>query len=105
LRRELAGLHLSGSYTALDGGEHVVAFLREHEGQALACVVPRLPWKLTDGRVPWALGEAWGDRSLSLPAKRWTNVFTGERRAWSGRAPMGEILESFPVAVLTADGS
>ena len=49
------------------------------------------------------MGAAWGDRSLALAPKRWTNVLTGEKRAWSSDAPVREILESFPIAVLLAD--
>jgi (1->4)-alpha-D-glucan 1-alpha-D-glucosylmutase len=103
LRREYPALHLYGSYGAIEAGEHVVAFTREHEGRALACVVPRLSWKLTAGEHPWPIGPAWGARSLTLPARRWTNVFTGEKHEWSGDAPLRQVFASFPIAVLVAE--
>jgi (1->4)-alpha-D-glucan 1-alpha-D-glucosylmutase len=104
LRRELPALHLAGAYRPIDAGDHVVAFTREHEGRTLACVVPRLPWTLTKGQAQWPVGGAvWGDRTMALPANRWRNVLTGEKRQFAGDAPLREVLENFPIAVLLAE--
>ncbi len=106
LRRELGPLHLHGSYGALDGGEHVVAFTREHEGRMLACIVPRLAWKLggiSGGSHAWPMGAAWGERTLALPRKRWSNVLTGAKHAWAADAPMREVLSMLPIAVLVSE--
>ena len=102
LRRRFPAIHLHGSYTPIDGGGHIIAFVREHEGRALACVVPRLSWKLTRGRYPWPIGSAWGARTLPLPRRRWTNVFTGEQRAWAAEAQLRDVLRTFPIAVLVS---
>jgi (1->4)-alpha-D-glucan 1-alpha-D-glucosylmutase len=66
--------------------DHVVAFTR---GSDLAVVVPRLNLK----RGPWD-----GQTSVDLPGQ-WVDVLTG--RARSGRSDVGELLEAFPVAVLS----
>jgi (1->4)-alpha-D-glucan 1-alpha-D-glucosylmutase len=102
LRRQFPALHLHGSYSPIDGGEHIIAFVREHEGRALACIVPRLSWKLTQGRHPWPIGAAWGARTLPLPERRWTNVFTGEQRALAPDAQLRDVLRTFPIAVLVS---
>jgi (1->4)-alpha-D-glucan 1-alpha-D-glucosylmutase len=103
LRREEPELLLGGSYRAIEAGEHVIAFLRETEKRTLACVVPRLTWKMTGGRHRWPIGAAWGERSLALPPGRWRDALNGARHVWTGDAPMHEVLASFPIAVLLAE--
>jgi (1->4)-alpha-D-glucan 1-alpha-D-glucosylmutase len=58
-------------------------------GEGVLTVVPRLPL---------ALGAAWEDTAVDLPAGRWRNVLTGEDVA--DRAPMSQLLARFPVALL-----
>ena len=65
---------------------HLVAFCR---GGGAVTVVPRLVL---------GLGGDWGDTSLALPDGEWRDVLGG--RAWRGDVPAGDLLGSFPVALL-----
>jgi (1->4)-alpha-D-glucan 1-alpha-D-glucosylmutase len=103
LRREEPELLVGGEYRAIEAGEHVIAFTRTTAKRTLACVVPRLAWKLTRGAHRWPIGTAWGEQAVALPPGRWKNALTGARQAWGGDAPMREVLGSFPIAVLTAE--
>jgi len=95
-----------GGYRPLEvGGRHnrrVVAFLR---GNDVAVVVPRLAHGLrllAGAQGPPADGERWGDTSVVLPDGRWRNRLTGEE--WNGGdVRMGDLLDSFPVAVLARE--
>ncbi len=53
-------------------------------------------------RAPWALGDAWGRRTLTLPRTgTYRNVLTGERlNARTLKVPLAKILEDFPLALL-----
>ncbi|PNY80487.1 malto-oligosyltrehalose synthase [Deinococcus koreensis] len=101
-RRAHPELFRQGTYRAIDAGKYVLAFAREHEGAVAVTVAPRLTLTLTRGRTPWALGEVWGTRQLSLPrAGTYENVLTGERfRARSSSIPLAKVLEDFPLALL-----
>ena len=44
------------------------------------------------------MGAVWGDRTLALPANRWRNALTGEKRQFAADAPLREILEHLPIA-------
>jgi glycogen operon protein len=100
-RKAQPELFLRGDYTALPGGEHVVAFTRGFEDARLICVVPRLAYTLTRGERPWALGDVWGDAALELRhSGKYVNVFTGARLALSGTAALRDIFAEFPLALL-----
>jgi (1->4)-alpha-D-glucan 1-alpha-D-glucosylmutase len=103
MRRADPQLFLDGTYRAIDGGPHVIAFERGRASQRLICVVPRLPYTLTSGRLPWPLGaDAWGDRMLELgsdASTEWLNAFTGERHN-GGSLRLADVLATFPVAWL-----
>jgi (1->4)-alpha-D-glucan 1-alpha-D-glucosylmutase len=104
LRRREPELLVGGAYCAIDAGEHVIAFTRETKERTLACVVPRLAWKLTRGEHRWPIGAAWGDRAIALPAgRRWSNVLTGETRTWTTDAPLRDVLKSFPIGVFLGE--
>jgi (1->4)-alpha-D-glucan 1-alpha-D-glucosylmutase len=101
LRRQQPELFAQGDYTALDGGEHVVAFTRSFEAERLVCVVPRLSRKLTGGRHKFPIGDVWGERALSgLTPGRYRNCFTGAQLELADSAPISRILAEFPVALL-----
>lgn len=91
LRRRRSVLFLEGEYHALDvDGEkahHVIAFSR---GAKVVAVVPRLPY---------TLGDTWGDTTLRLPEGRWFNVLSGEVVA-GGTVSLQELCAAFPVALL-----
>ncbi|MFC3719301.1 malto-oligosyltrehalose synthase [Deinococcus metalli] len=95
-------LFAHGTYRAIDAGKYVLAFAREHAGQVAVTVAPRLTLTLTRERTPWALGEAWGTRQLTLPGPgTYVNALTGERlRVRSGKVPLAKVLEDFPAALL-----
>jgi maltooligosyltrehalose synthase len=96
MRRADRLLFLEGTYRAIDGGPHVVAFELAHRGKRLVCVVPRLPWKLAQG---WPLGGAWGDATLAVGGERLRNVFTGEVHEGDSLR-LRELFATFPVAWL-----
>jgi (1->4)-alpha-D-glucan 1-alpha-D-glucosylmutase len=105
LRRAEPDLFLDGTYAPIDGGPHVVAFARERAGvpggRTLVTIAPRLSYRLTHGRQPWPLGEAWGDLRVPLPrGGSYESVFTGERFDAEGGVPLRDVLRHFPVAVL-----
>src|SRR6185436_16614724 len=84
---------LERDYTPLDAGPNAIAFTRG----PVAVVVPRLTTQLTRApRLP--IGEVWGDRTLALSGA-WRNVFT-DGVVEGEKLLMGNVLESFPVAVL-----
>ncbi|CAM4396537.1 malto-oligosyltrehalose synthase [Deinococcus marmoris] len=95
-------LFQAGSYRSIDAGRHLLAFAREHEGELAVTVAPRLTLTLTRQAVPWALGETWGTRQLTLPASgTFENVLTGERfKVRGGKIPVAKVLEDFPLALL-----
>ena len=108
MRRAKPDLFLRGSYVPLDvdDGEHLVAFAREHEGDTLVCVVPRLSLgPCTQRGVAWPIGDVWQDRTLQLPRPgrfQFKNAFTGEplESTVGGVLRVDEALRSFPVALL-----
>jgi (1->4)-alpha-D-glucan 1-alpha-D-glucosylmutase len=100
-RKAKPELFLRGDYTALPGGQHVVAFTRGFEHARLICVVPRLVYTLTHGERPWAVADAWAGATLELRhSGNYVNVFTGARLALSGTAALRDIFAEFPVALL-----
>jgi (1->4)-alpha-D-glucan 1-alpha-D-glucosylmutase len=103
MRRTDPQLFLDGTYAPLDGGKHVIAFERARSNQRLVCVVPRLPYTLTDGRLTWPLGsDAWGDTTIELDGDEgttWRNAFTGEQHTGSA-LKLASVLATFPVAWL-----
>ncbi len=102
LRAQHPALFAAGDYTPLiaEGGrgdDHLCAFTREHDGEAIAVAVPRLVARLYRG------GEAadWGGTGVMLPnGGDWEDVLGGGRHAGGGRVRAAELFGAFPVAVL-----
>jgi (1->4)-alpha-D-glucan 1-alpha-D-glucosylmutase len=69
--------------------DRVIAFRR---GDEVLAVVPR--WSHE--------AEGWGETAIVIPEGLWRNRLTGER-VGGGRVNVGELLEKFPVALLTRD--
>jgi (1->4)-alpha-D-glucan 1-alpha-D-glucosylmutase len=70
--------------------ERVIAYRR---GEDVLTVVPR-----------WShAAEAWEETAIVAPEGRWRNRLTGAEVA-GGRVRVGELLEKFPVALLTREG-
>jgi (1->4)-alpha-D-glucan 1-alpha-D-glucosylmutase len=107
-RRQRSQLFQSGSYQPITAtGEqqgHVLAFLREHAGQAALTIVPRFAYSLMKGALVPPLGSVWGETELTLPLSQgeFMNLLTGERlNAANGRALLcREVFANFPVALL-----
>jgi len=105
LRLDHAPLFTQGDYTPLHAiGAHasrVFAFAREHAGESVIVIVPRLTCGL--GGTP--TGEAWGDTRLSMPAgdstERWICRLSGAVAHASGNTiALSEALQHLPAAVL-----
>jgi (1->4)-alpha-D-glucan 1-alpha-D-glucosylmutase len=97
-RRENAALFRDGGYVPLsvrgEFAESAIAFAREHGGQRIAVVVPRLSSRV--GFPP--IGEKWRDTAVEADGQ-WRNLFTGETVSGS-TLPLSAALREFPVAVL-----
>jgi len=116
-RRDHPLLFRVGSYTPVEGvggnGQHLCAFMRQHERCMMLVVVPRLVSRLMPNSVTPPLGaEIWGDTRLVLPGREgnqnYRNLFTGEtviatRTNETAELSLGKILANFPVAVLTVE--
>ncbi|MEF2279049.1 malto-oligosyltrehalose synthase [Deinococcus sp. YIM 134068] len=91
-----------GGYRPLGGGRHLLAFAREHGDELAVTVAPRLTYSLTREKTPWAMGEVWGNRLLTLPRTGlYENVLTGERvRVRGEKIAVAKVLEDFPLALL-----
>ncbi len=92
-------LSITGKYK-----ENVVAFAREHEGKWCLMVVPRLLAQvISEQELP--LAEAWADTAITLPdnaPKNWENIFGEVPLEGQNSLQLATILQTFPVALLTA---
>ena len=112
LRREQPGLFERGSYVPLTvqgrRADHVVAFARVHEREAVIAIAGRLWAKLgaTAGTLP--LGAAhWDDTAIDLaPLAGWVsavNVYTGRTLPLAnGTLRLADLFAEFPAALLRA---
>ena len=104
-RRLWPAVFRAGSYEPLDGPEHVFAFARRQTSELVVCAVPRLSFRLTQGRQPWPLGEAWGEETLRMPADGvYRHLFTGETFRVGTHLRLAALFATFPVALLTRAG-
>lgn len=104
-RRAHPELFAAGGYRPIGAGKYLLAFAREHGDEVAVTVAPRLTYTLTREKTPWALGEVWGNRQLTLPRPgTYRNVLTGERlRVRGGKVPVAKVLETFPVGLLVKE--
>ena len=97
LRKAMPDLFAHGSYEPLTAkgplANHVVAFLRRHESDALAVLVPRLPTGLT----PEGLAET----SLALPARLELFSALEDDIVLGPHAALQQIWQRWPVALLS----
>jgi (1->4)-alpha-D-glucan 1-alpha-D-glucosylmutase len=98
LTRAALRLRPSGEYQPLDvrgeAAEHVLAFAR---GGRTVTIVPRFPLRLAER-------GGLGDTSVTLPRDGvWTDAVTGATLT-GGEASVGQVLSTFPVSLLEADG-
>ncbi|HET6194520.1 MAG TPA: malto-oligosyltrehalose synthase, partial [Acetobacteraceae bacterium] len=97
LRKAMPDLFAKGSYEPLTAqgplANHVVAFLRRHELDALAVVVPRLPTGLTV--------EGLADTSVALPARLELFSTLEEDVVIDPHAALQQLWRRWPVALLS----
>jgi (1->4)-alpha-D-glucan 1-alpha-D-glucosylmutase len=115
-RREHADLFQNGGYLPVEAAgiqtAHVVSFLRRSGTEHVLVVVPRLVATLMIRETSFPVGEdIWGDTVVMLPHslrdRTWTHIFTGNVNSpqeQNGRwvLPVKEILNDFPVAILSS---
>lgn len=113
-RQEHANLFKYGAYVPLEvtgaSADHVVAFARIQENEALLVIVPRLNYTLGLRRTGLPCGKRlWKDTVIQLPevlqGKLFENLLTRETLLPKSQAPseleMAEILKDLPIGVLT----
>lgn len=106
LRRDFEGVLLYGGYAPLrvdgDASGRVFAFEREHEGQRVGVVVPRLAGRLVDesGHLP---PGTFADVHVALGNGSWRNVLTGEAIGTVAGAACEQLFADLPIAVLACD--
>ena len=108
-RLELPEVFHRGEYLPLnvpgDSSQHVIAFLRRHQGQSVLVAVPRFACTLMQRHPTLPLAAAWKNEALQVSdyaEKSFIDVFTGEKRNVSpdGTLRLSEVFEKFPVAIL-----
>jgi (1->4)-alpha-D-glucan 1-alpha-D-glucosylmutase len=100
-----------GAYLPLEAGgkfgRHVIAFARKYGQQWAMVIAPRFLSRLVqEGDFP--LGrQVWQDTEVVMPdgaPAQWRNVITSEVLSGGKALPVGEVLLSFPVALLMGEG-
>ncbi|WP_425147045.1 malto-oligosyltrehalose synthase [Deinococcus sp.] len=101
-RKAYPELFTFGDYAPIEAGKFLLAYSRQHGSASAVVAAPRLSLTLTRERTPWALGDAWGKRELTLPgAGRWRNVLSGEEfRVRGKRLELAELFAHLPLALL-----
>ena len=105
LRAAEPALFDAGDYVPLEArgaqANHVVAFLRRHQGRTLLVAALRLP-----ARGPQPGSDGWGDTVLVLPESvaQWRDVLSAEHvvKVDGNTLALGTVLGERPVAVLLA---
>ncbi len=108
-RKAFPELFLQGAFVPLQiqgrRRQHILAFARCFADRCAVTVVPRFVSTLAEPDV-LPLGDAvWGDTRICLPndfPTRWNNPVTDESVAAKDSLSVGQILNTFPVAFLTA---
>ena len=101
-RAEAPELFAEGEYIPLDGGQHLIAFVRRHQKRSAVVIAPRLVLGMvSDGlAIPTS---AWGGASVRLPdglSGTVRNVLTGDEVTLSADLPAARVLGAFPAALL-----
>ncbi|MEO5329357.1 MAG: malto-oligosyltrehalose synthase [Magnetococcus sp. THC-1_WYH] len=112
LRRQWPEVFRDGDYQPLEiQGEfsrHACAFARQHQNRIIMALVPRLPVRLLENQGILPMGmKIWGETAVVLPEvlarTHWHNIFSGESLRAAGKLAVGEVLASFPVALLASE--
>ena len=109
-RRRHREIFREGAYVPLESAgrftSHVIAFARRFHQQLAIVIAPRfLSHLVQDGAFP--LGkQVWQDTEVIMPDSalvEWRNVITSEVLSVAGSLSVGEVLRSFPVALLMGE--
>jgi (1->4)-alpha-D-glucan 1-alpha-D-glucosylmutase len=104
LRQSLPELFVQGDYAPLEGGPHIVAFLRSFEEQRVVSVAPRFSQTLSPGAFP--VGPVWSGQSLvGVPAGRYRELLSGRSLDVRGDVELSVLLADFPLALLTRESA
>lgn len=115
-RKAKRKLFEEGTYIPLEvkGAQknHIISFGRRKDAVFAVIVVPRFLTSLTRA-FTLPVDEEWKDTYICLPQKapqKWTEIFTHKKlfsKRFEGHEglPIGEVLESFPVALLSSGGT
>ena len=103
LRRRRAEIFVGGSYRPIDGGDHVVGFVREASGSSIVCAAVRHPFRRTRGESLWATGRIWGEEAVELPAGRYRDYFTGALVEGAPKVRIADMFAALPVALLVGE--
>ena len=104
-------IFLSGAYLPLESAgrlrTHVIAFAWRYQRQWALVIAPRfLSHLIQEGDFP--LGrQVWQDTEVIMPngaPAAWRNVITSEVLSAGKALPVGDVLLSFPVAMLMGEG-
>ena len=110
-RRGHRRIFRNGAYVPLESAgrfsSHVIAFARRYDQQWAIVIAPRLLSHLVqEGDFP--LGRrVWQDTEVTMPnlaPLEWRNVITNELLSAGSALPVGDVLHSFPVALLMGEG-
>ncbi|NDJ19702.1 malto-oligosyltrehalose synthase [Myxacorys almedinensis] len=107
-RTKYLSVFQEGSYQPLEvvGAQcdRVIAFARQQEHTSVITVVPRFLTTLVQpGEYPLG-NQIWADTTIKLPAQcssAWHDLITGQSIEQGGDLRVGELLNQFPVALLT----
>jgi (1->4)-alpha-D-glucan 1-alpha-D-glucosylmutase len=111
-RRENATLFQEGEFLPLqstgDRSQHVVSFLRRHNGREVLVVVPRWLSQISESSAKGQTAPDWHGTQIKLPSgspSSWTNVITREKvvsQQQSGERSLrvDALFRNFPVALL-----
>ncbi|MGY2892147.1 malto-oligosyltrehalose synthase [Deinococcus sp. UYEF24] len=100
-RKAAPELFAQGDYHSIEAGKFLLAFSRTLGDRVAVVAAPRLTYTLTREKQPWALGETWGSRELTLPKPgTYRNVLTGEVFEVQEKLAMAELFAHFPLALL-----
>jgi (1->4)-alpha-D-glucan 1-alpha-D-glucosylmutase len=100
-----------GAYIPLESAgrfkSNVIAFARKYKQQWAIVIAPRfLSHLVQEGEFP--LGrEVWQDTAVIMPDRspaEWRNALTSEVLSAGNALPVGDVLHSFPVALLLSEG-
>ena len=109
-RKELNEVFENGRYLPLEvKGAHadrVIAFARQGEDGCAVAIIPRFLSGLVETGSQPCGSDVWGDTTVVLPAQvssaKWKNWLTDAMVSDSERLLVGEVLDAFPVGLLSS---